>query len=176
MPVSVARTRRGCRNPSMRRWADCGFGRLRARCYEAAHELSGSLSHGICPLCGMEKGYSLDLISTSISVSKLDYPWTTEASSKGRRSTAAPAERAKVVGDARGCGVCAGMSYRAMGELSLETLLIDLAGRSRATASGCSLSAIAGASLGGLMLALGGFPLLGVFVLERQLSPQWWYA
>ena len=49
-------------------------------------------------------------------------------------------------------------------------LLIDLAGESRATALGLFAmsnqgGAVAGASIGGLMLALGGFSLVGVFCL-----------
>ena len=50
------------------------------------------------------------------------------------------------------------------------TLLLERAGRSRTTATGLfamsnQLGAFGGASLGGLMLALGGFPLVGLFCL-----------
>ncbi|HLF04436.1 MAG TPA: MFS transporter, partial [Dehalococcoidia bacterium] len=50
------------------------------------------------------------------------------------------------------------------------TLLIELAGGSRATATGLyavsnQLGIFGGASLGGLMLALGGFPMVGLFCL-----------
>ncbi len=51
-----------------------------------------------------------------------------------------------------------------------SVLLIELAGRSRATALGMfavsnQAGTVVGTSLGGLMLALGGFPLVGVFCL-----------
>jgi predicted MFS family arabinose efflux permease len=50
------------------------------------------------------------------------------------------------------------------------TLLLELAGGSRATATGLfavsnQLGIFGGASLGGLMLALGGFPWVGLFCL-----------
>jgi predicted MFS family arabinose efflux permease len=49
-------------------------------------------------------------------------------------------------------------------------LLTELAGQSRATATGLfavsnQLGAVGGASLGGVMLALGGFPWVGIFCL-----------
>jgi len=49
-------------------------------------------------------------------------------------------------------------------------LLTELAGQSRATATGLfavsnQLGAVGGASLGGVMLALGSFPLVGMFCL-----------
>jgi len=51
-----------------------------------------------------------------------------------------------------------------------SVLLIGLAGRSRATAFGMlalsnQVGTVAGTSIGGLMLALGGFPLVGAFCL-----------
>ena len=51
-----------------------------------------------------------------------------------------------------------------------SVLLIEVAGRSRATAFGMfalsnQVGTVAGTSLGGLMLALGGFPLVGAFCL-----------
>ena len=50
------------------------------------------------------------------------------------------------------------------------TVVLDLAGESRTTATGLfalsnQLGVFGGASLGGLMLALGSFPLVGVFCL-----------
>ena len=52
----------------------------------------------------------------------------------------------------------------------LMTLIMELAGQSRATASGMfgtsnQLGGVLGASAGGLMLSLGGFPAVGLFCL-----------
>ena len=54
-------------------------------------------------------------------------------------------------------------------------LLIELAGRSRATALGMfavsnQAGTIAGTSLGGLMLAFGGFPMVGIFCLVSAVA------
>lgn len=54
-------------------------------------------------------------------------------------------------------------------------LLFELAGRSPGTATGMfavsnHLGALGGASIGGLMLALGGFPLVGIFCLGAAVS------
>ena len=56
-----------------------------------------------------------------------------------------------------------------------SVLLIELAGRSRATALGLfafsnQAGNVVGASLGGLMLALGGFPLVGIFCLGAAVT------
>lgn len=56
-----------------------------------------------------------------------------------------------------------------------QTLLIELAGRSRTTATGLlalsnQLAVLGGASVGGLMLALGGFPLVGIFCLGAAVT------
>jgi DHA1 family inner membrane transport protein len=57
----------------------------------------------------------------------------------------------------------------------VPTLLIELAGRSRTTATGLyalsnQLGVLGGASVGGLMLALGGFPLVGIFCLGAAIT------
>jgi predicted MFS family arabinose efflux permease len=54
-------------------------------------------------------------------------------------------------------------------------LLTELAGQSRATATGLfavsnQLGAVGGASLGGVMLSLGGFPLVGMFCLATAVT------
>ena len=55
------------------------------------------------------------------------------------------------------------------------TLIIELAGRSRATGTGLfavsnQLGVLMGASIGGLMLALGGFSLVGMFSLGAAVA------
>ena len=67
--------------------------------------------------------------------------------------------------------LCSGVgAFLVMSWPVTSVLLIELAGRSRATALGMfafsnQAGAVVGASLGGLMLALGGFTLVGVFCL-----------
>jgi len=56
----------------------------------------------------------------------------------------------------------------------LMTLMMELAGRSKATATGMfsasnQLGAVGGSSLGGLVLSLGGFPLVGVLCMGAAL-------
>ena len=54
------------------------------------------------------------------------------------------------------------------------TLMMELAGRSKATATGMfsasnQLGGVGGSSLGGLVLSLGGFPLVGVLCMSAAL-------
>jgi predicted MFS family arabinose efflux permease len=66
------------------------------------------------------------------------------------------------------CGVA---SLARISTVVTPLLVLERAGRSRTTATGLfavsnQLGAFGGASLGGLMLALGGFPLVGLFCLS----------
>jgi DHA1 family inner membrane transport protein len=63
---------------------------------------------------------------------------------------------------------CAAVSLARISSVVVPTVLLELAGGSRTTATGLfalsnQLGVFGGTSLGGLMLALGGFPLVGVF-------------
>ena len=75
-----------------------------------------------------------------------------------------------IVALASGVGAFLAMSWPVT-----SVLLIELAGRSRATALGLfafsnQTGNVVGASLGGLMLALGGFPLVGIFCLGAAVT------
>jgi predicted MFS family arabinose efflux permease len=69
--------------------------------------------------------------------------------------------------------ITVGLSFGAVGLMFVSTpvaalLLTELAGQSRATATGMfvvsnQLGVLGGASIGGLMLSLGGFPMVGMF-------------
>jgi predicted MFS family arabinose efflux permease len=70
---------------------------------------------------------------------------------------------------------CAGVLLLTIFEPVTWTLAAEFAGDSRATANGLlatsnQLGAIGGASAGGLVLALGGFPLVGVFCLGSAIA------
>ena len=63
---------------------------------------------------------------------------------------------------------CGAASLARISSVVVPTVLLELAGGSRTTATGLfalsnQLGVFGGTSLGGLMLALGGFPLVGVF-------------
>jgi predicted MFS family arabinose efflux permease len=65
---------------------------------------------------------------------------------------------------------CGAASLARISTVVVPTVLLELAGGSRTTATGLfalsnQLGVFGGTSLGGLMLALGGFPLVGLFCL-----------